>query len=331
MAFTRGLSVEEFVPGKYTAYFIYNWRVSAEGWHDEIAKIVGRKDDGGPLTSSMSVVGPLLPPDVGPAALWEGQIRGRPNPRILDNFEIIEGMPLVRPEQEVDPRTTAVWTTAFGARGGGIEEFKLTLPVVCDFAEGGAYATALVTKEQMAALSPLVNAARKEYDDTRPVGEEGVVQARALRRIRATIGDRATLAECVTRLGRVHGWVGVYEQSADAPFRVLKRAIDMRIPILLERENTLRIAFGYLRLAGRDCLVIVDPAKLPPPKIVEGKPEELKTTVAMAFLDAFGIETFVPGRYVAHFLHSWHIGADAYKDQILEIMARTTPAKEENR
>jgi len=39
----KGLAVEPFERVKYTAYFIYNWRVSAEGWQDEIAKILAEE------------------------------------------------------------------------------------------------------------------------------------------------------------------------------------------------------------------------------------------------------------------------------------------------
>jgi len=39
----QGLSMEPFEKGKYTAYFLHDWRVSAEGWHDEIAGIVAKE------------------------------------------------------------------------------------------------------------------------------------------------------------------------------------------------------------------------------------------------------------------------------------------------
>jgi hypothetical protein len=37
----RGMTLEEFTRGRYTAHFIHDWRNSAEGWHDEIVKVMG--------------------------------------------------------------------------------------------------------------------------------------------------------------------------------------------------------------------------------------------------------------------------------------------------
>jgi hypothetical protein len=37
----RGMRLEKFKEGKYTAYFIYGWHVSSEAWRKEIEEIVG--------------------------------------------------------------------------------------------------------------------------------------------------------------------------------------------------------------------------------------------------------------------------------------------------
>lgn len=332
----KGFAMEPFERGKYTAYFIYDWRVSAEGWHDEIAKAIGMKVAPREKPAVRETVAPppaTYAPGTPARTLWDEQIKGRPNPRIFDNFEIIEGVPLFAPQAGVDLRTLAVMTAAYRAEAPGIAEFQLTPSVVYDLAEDRPNVFIIVDEKQMGLLKPISDEARKQYDSAMPPGAGDVNAAPALVRLHALLKDCATLEDCARKLARVSGWVCTYERSGDSAFAKYKKAIDMRIPILLERDNALRIAFGYLRLAGRDCIVLVDPAKIPSPQpAADGKPgEPLKTTAAMEFIDAFDIEPFEQGRYAAHFLHSWRVGADVYRPQIQQIMDKTLQAAKDKK
>jgi hypothetical protein len=38
-----GSKIEEYNPSKYKMWFVHNWRESLDAWHDDIAKIVGKK------------------------------------------------------------------------------------------------------------------------------------------------------------------------------------------------------------------------------------------------------------------------------------------------
>lgn len=252
--------------------------------------------------------------------IWDSQIKGNSTPRIFDNFKVIEGVPLIRLPEGIGPLTLGLTLTAYRAPKPGMAQFVLLNSLLCDMAERGK--EYIVTREQYDALKPISDKAKQAYDASAPKQADGPKYVQDLRRVQATIQGAKDYDEALQKLAQIHGWVAVHEQSADCDFRKYKKAIDMRIPILLERENTLRVALGYLQVNGKDCLILADPAKLPEGPADPAKPDEpRKCSAAMEFIEGFAIEPFEKGRYTAHFIHSWEPSAEGYKAEIEKIIA----------
>ncbi len=310
--------------------------------------------------SAVSFIGAASPPppvvDKASAAIWEAEIHGKKTPCILDNWELVEGLPLCKEVGQISNRLAAFATVAFfGEPRVGIKEFELTEKKFIVLAQD-IKGTSL-TEDEKKKTTELFEKARSDYGDRKDMALYGTFMMGDALLLNETIKDCKTVKEAVERIGKVHGWVATLEEGADLPFEKYKEAIDKRIPILLERDNRYVVGVGYVRTGGKDFLVIADLSETPleqigmsfmpsereifeslPPdhperKMYEYDKKNKRFTVDFTISSAkplvvgITIEPFELSKYKAYFIYNWRVSAEAWRDEIAKIVGPKTDEK----
>lgn len=157
-------------------------------------------------------------------------------------------------------------------------------------------------------------------------------------------------------LGKSSGW-GATMESVEAPsFAMLKRAIELGLPALLEDpDGSCRLLGGFLRVEGREYLLTIDPTLVEPwlategtsaeehlqrlllPAAAPGRIQYLEKAAnerfaVHALLDprlplppGARLEKFEPGSYRATFVCSWRKSVGAYASECQKILAPEPP------
>ena len=278
--------------------------------------------------------------------LWAEVVQGNPSPRILDDFEVIEGMLLLRAAGDIQPHAAAFASVAFETGGPGIGGFALTKKNL--IANAAGLKNDAVTSAEQEALGKLSERAGKAYGDRPPAPYYGTfMQGNALA-LQMTIKDAKGVEECLERMARLHGWVATLEKSGDCGFEKYKEAIDKHIPILLVRGDEWLVCFAYLRSGGKDYVVLANPKDVPLEKggfvasareleaaktdsrirralearkqALGDQPTDFCTSASKPLLKGMWVEPFEKGRYQAYFIYGWHVSAEAWRKEIEEIV-----------
>ena len=297
------------------------------------------------VATSGCFCGEVLP---GPSqvALWDKHIKGRPNPRILDNFEVIEGLTLLRAAGSVEERTAAFASVAFHTGSVAIKEFQLRPDKTYAYAEelkGGP-----LTEQDKMAIQALCQKACEKYGSRPAAPYYGTFMLGNALSLQVTMKGARSVEMCVERIARYHGWVATLESSSNCPFGKYKEAIDKGIPILLQRGRTYRVCFGYLRVDSNDHVVLADPKTIPlesrpmpilpsereaakrsewARRMVEARqsmklPTELYIRTSIPLLKGLSVELFEKGRYTAYFIYNWRFSPEAWREEILKIVGK---------
>ena len=287
--------------------------------------------------------------DKASATIWQAEIHNRNSPGILDNWEIIEGLPLCKEAGAVDNRLAAFATVAFfGEPRVGIKEFALTerkFVVLAQNIKGMELST-----EESKKMADLFKKVTREYGERKSASQYGTFMMGDALSLDETIKKCQNPREAVERIGKVHGWVASLEHGVNVPFEKCKEAIDKRIPILLEREHRYTVGIGYVRANGIDYLVVADLSKTPMEKAgmsympkehehFQGLPPDdparkmyendlKRKTFVVDFVVSstkplvagITIEPFDQARYEAYFIYNWRISAEAWHDEIAQVV-----------
>lgn len=297
------------------------------------------------VATSGCFCGEVLP---GPSqvALWDKHIKGRPNPRILDNFEVIEGLTLLRAAGSVEERTAAFASVAFHTGSVAIREFQLRPDKVFPYAEEAK--GQLLSEKQKKELTKLSAKAFAQYGKRPPAPFHGTYMLGNALSLQLTLKRARSIEKCVERIARFHGWLATLESSRDCSSEKYKEAIDKGIPILLQRGRAYRVCFGYLQITDKEYVILADPNGIPlesapgvllpsereaaktdpwARRIMEDDlktkfPTDLRTRVSMPLLPGMSVEEFEGGKYTAYFIHDWRVSPEAWREEILKIVGK---------
>ena len=297
------------------------------------------------VATSGCFCGEVLP---GPSqvALWDKHIKGRPNPRILDNFEVIEGLTLLRAAGSVEERTAAFASVAFHTGSVAIREFQLRPDKVFPYAEEAKGQP--LSEKQKKELTKLSAKAFAQYGKRPPAPFHGTYMLGNALSLQVTMQGARSIEKCVERMARYHGWVPTLESSKDCSLKKYKEAIDKGVPILLERGRACRVCFGYLAVGEKGYVLLANPETIP----LESRPmiilpslreaaktdpwarnmmerrmkrrvsTDLRTRVSMPLLPGMSIEEFEGGKYTAYFIYDWRVSPEAWREEILKIVGK---------
>jgi hypothetical protein len=306
----------------------------------------------GALCDAQEQKGPGHPDFEPPEAeqqLWKEHIQDRPNGRLLDNFEICEG-PLLAALGELDARTAALSTIAvqdkadIWGRGVGYRQmltyaFELT---------GRALNEGEQRKLKELSEQTTQNVRRQALP------YYGTVHLGNARNLQRTVQEAGSVEECMQLIARKHGWVATHEKSADCGFEAYRSGIDQGLPVLLELESDPEdteylVCCGYLQL-DVPYIVVARPEQIP---LQKGRtmPERMRKRLPEAMVNAdkwqmyrltanslkdirwdllmstkkplmrgMRLEKFQKGKYTAHVIHDWRESAEAWHDEIVEIV-----------
>jgi hypothetical protein len=199
--------------------------------------------------------------------IWNAHVRGRPDPRILDGFGVIE-MTLFRAVPGISPRSAALASIIERTGGHDVLKGGVTLHAILDLArslKGGE-----LTEDDRAGLARLEADVADKYEQKHPReggGARAPLGTFALRDVldlHRTVEDARTLDDALRLVSRLHGWAATAAHDANASFDIVRRSINRSIPVLLEGTgDTWRVCFGYLKADGRDYLLLADPSETP--------------------------------------------------------------------
>ena len=203
-------------------------------------------------------------------ARWEQHIRGRPNPRILDDLredrremEVIERMVVIRQVKGLTPMGAALATVILQTCGAKATRPVLTGKVLLRFA--AEWKGAELTDSEKEKLQKLHKKISAEFWRRHPGLRDRVLfdvtfGVRDAKLIQMTIRRSDSVAEALREIAWLQGLVPTLECGRDLPFSAYKEAIDKKIPILVELpgKGAYRVCFGYLVADGKEYLILAD-------------------------------------------------------------------------
>jgi hypothetical protein len=291
--------------------------------------------------------------------LWEAHIHDRPAGRIIDNWELAEGLPLCKEAGDVGNRLAAFATVAFyGGPRARINEFAFTekqLTVAAQEIKGS-----WLTKKEKSRVLKLLRRARRQYGDRKGAAFYGTFLMGAALSLEKTIGAAGSIERCVQKIGKFHGWLATVESGTDLPYERFEESIDRHIPVLIERQGRYEVCVGYLETGQKRHLVIADLSKTPmerkgmtylpdektyfeslPPDHPERiayenarKRKEFVTDLVVSsekpLMPGFRIEPFERGRYTAYFIHQWRQSTEAWREEIIDIVGKPKEERRKN-
>jgi len=307
----KGFSIEAFEKGRYTAHAWMNWRRSAEGWDPEIRQALA-------LPPAAPVRPPALPAEPTDADTWKCLIQGQ-RERIGGNASLID-CTVLPADDRLDARSAAIATAAFLQVGEGASAFSLTSGKLyrtgCELAkdeflmpdEGGA---------QVRELESLVAEARKGYEAREAAakklekeGDEPLVRTA----LRLHLDPAAEMESGLKEIARWHGWVCLNESAANLSFDKYEEAVHKRIPIVLRSaEGEWLLGVGYLRLGGKQRLIVADPKALPGGKCLKLDRKAEWPASGLKFVE------FSPDRFTPFFLHRWEASGAAWSTEVGKV------------
>ncbi len=295
---------------------------------------------------------PSFEPPEEQKTLWNEHVRERPNPRILDDFELCEDIVLLSALKKVRPRTAALATVAFHQAGPDVALFSLTDRKVLEYAtemnDGPA------GKKKLQKLRGLPDRAAKLYGKQAAAPHYVTYNLGHALLLQRTMEGADTIQQCLKRIARRNGWKATVEKSADCGFERYRESIDKSVPVLLTTgkrggELRYRICFGYLQADGRNYLAVARPEQTSLQKgrpvsmtdkeragrltsewtwraierrrsVLEDMPWDIQMNTDKPLLRGMSLEEFQKGRYTAYFIYNWRPSAAAWREEIIEIV-----------
>jgi hypothetical protein len=209
-------------------------------------------------------------------ALWQS-LAGRPNPALMDDFEVIGGLTLVAAGEGLSADAAAL-ATVLG--------FELAPPPLLRFPSDGCFRYA-----NYLGMAAFMQAARERWGDSLPDEQQRALskfvgpgsgafaeRADTVRRMCSDVPaelrtdgleDGFYVQSCLEEAGGIEQAVGLFSSEvylaptvqvqAPAEFATLRNAVDRQIPVLLEADAGLLVCVGYIAGNGGEFLIVYDP------------------------------------------------------------------------
>jgi hypothetical protein len=287
--------------------------------------------------------------------LWDRHVMDRPNPRILDDMEVLERMALLRAAGKITPRTAALASVIFQTGGVRVKSFALDYDTVLDYAV--ELKDAAVNEKEQESLREVSEEAKELYGDRPSALQYATFLLGDARLLQKTFTDAEDVEECLRRLARWHGWVATVEKSSSCGFDRYAEALHKGIPPLVKREGKLQVCFGGSQAGGRNYLVLCDPENIPlekgAPMVatksarkaartnpdvrhalarqrhgLKDKPTDFIVSVTKPLVRGMSLEEFQKGRYTAYFIYNWRPSAAGWREEIIEIVGEPKDNKD---
>jgi|GEM_PF-6718232 len=192
--------------------------------------------------------------------VWQ-KIQGRPNPRVVDDFELLEGFPLLVQGQGISTEATILtaileyeigceraWSVAFReCRARALEETGKTDHEVND-ALNAVWPKSRIEREESAVGQML---ARKEQWKTSLVRNAYLFEL--------YIQEAHDFMRAIDLFKKEMYLDAVVEKEERASWTKVKEAVDKRIPVILRNGDTLAVAVGYYVDQTTQYIILYDP------------------------------------------------------------------------
>ena len=282
------------------------------------------------------------------AGIWNDHIREQPSGRIMDNWELVEGLMLCQEVGEID-NFSAAFATVAKAGVGELAISEKRLIVLAQDIKGDA-----LSEDEREDVRALWVDIREHYGD-RPVAPfykgtpfKGYVRAHFVPVLRGCSG----VDEAVKCLHRKAGWTAVVERGENVPFTNYKESIDKGLAPLVKRDGRYMPVVGYIVVKGEPHLIIAHLDSVPIELVAESyserehtyfkslppddlarmryerslKRKDIKMDPTVnsnePLMRGVKIEQFDPKMYEVIFIHGWRKSAEAWTPEIAEIVGQ---------
>jgi hypothetical protein len=295
-------------------------------------------------------------------ALWLDKIKDKPNPRILDDFEILP-MTCFRAVPDISDRSAALADVIFYTNKMEVIHSSVHLPLMTSYAEH-LKGESLSGSEE-AKVKALYAKLQAEHDAGRPkqqrpdaVTVDVTFALGDVRSLHRTIEKCKTLEEAVARIERLHGYSTVLECEPKATFDSVRKSIHMSMPVLLEdMGGGWRVCCGYIVAGGKEYVLLNTPSKTPLmkgpghvlPQELDSKWPEVRRAVAYQMTrgkvtgdfeissdivlpgveDGFVFSEFKDVAAKAYYVHPWKRSALPLRADLMKIVGREEVASED--
>ena len=196
--------------------------------------------------------------------LWQ-EIQGKPNPRLMDNFEVLEGFPLLVNGPGISPEATVLTAVVCYDTGSGWDTLL-----------GSAFEEALkraeketgksgdqIAEELMAMRSKrrLENEADylRETEARKQEWKTKLVRRSCL--LQPYMRDADNISGAFVNFRHDYFLDATMENQDQLSWEKLKEAIDKKIPVILGSGDSIKAAVGYYTDQGERYVLVYDPAK----------------------------------------------------------------------
>jgi hypothetical protein len=250
---------------------------------------------------------PPVPPAPTLEKVWE-EIRGRPNPKVGDGFELLEDFPLVPAAKGLPPHMSALGAiVCYALENRVVTEKEVIMPFFTftnalyeemtrirgvppeedqkwDDAVDEALEDFLAAK-----LARVRKRLKQAHDDAYDTGKGGLNDEVVAAFLLKAYTGRGSLADGVRAYGRDMLMDVTVQEEKEASWDGIKEAIDKKLPVLLSSKDRVCVAVGYYSRAGFRGVLAYEPtaaafrvrtgADLSPERPREGMDEGWKKAV----------------------------------------------------
>ena len=200
--------------------------------------------------------------------IWAKEIRGKTANAILDNHEVIEMIAFTgREGTKIYPRSAAIASVLF--RICSVLPLRDSIQPEMLQQRAVLLAQRNITAAEIESVNKFYKSLMADYYKCNPPSTSGALRMDitfglgAVRTLNNTIENAKNTVDALHRLATLHGWYGQIQISKDATFDNIRMAIERRIPVLLEKDDKLRICFGFIHKEGQNLLLLAVPEIMP--------------------------------------------------------------------